>query len=90
MESFDGRGNHISTENWLNDVEELLVTTRCTNEQKVVYTTYKLIEEAKYWWQDKKVLLVTGMGSKTAITWDIFKHEFNRHLFPRVIQKVKA
>ena len=31
-ESFDGRGDHIRAENWLNDLEELLVTLGCTNE----------------------------------------------------------
>jgi hypothetical protein len=31
-ESFDGRGNHIHAENWLNDVEELLATLGCINE----------------------------------------------------------
>jgi hypothetical protein len=89
-ESFDGRGNHVSTENWLNDVEELLATTGCTNEQKIPYTTYKLIGEAKRCWQDKKVVLVVELRSETVITLDIFKHEFNRHYFPKVVQKVKA
>jgi hypothetical protein len=49
-ESFDRRGNHICAKNWLNDVEELLATLGCTNEQKVAYTTYKLTGEAKRWW----------------------------------------
>ncbi|XP_059461853.1 uncharacterized protein LOC132190835 [Corylus avellana] len=49
--SFDGRSDHINAENWLNDMEELLTTTGCTNEQKVAYTTYKLTGEAKLWWQ---------------------------------------
>jgi hypothetical protein len=31
-ESFDGRGDHIRAENWLNDVEELLATLECMNE----------------------------------------------------------
>jgi hypothetical protein len=31
-ECFDGRGDHIRAENWLNDVEELLATLGCTNE----------------------------------------------------------
>jgi hypothetical protein len=31
-ESFDGRGDYIRVENWLNDVEELLATLGCTNE----------------------------------------------------------
>jgi hypothetical protein len=47
LESFDGRGDHIRVENWLNDVEELLATLGCTNEQKVAYATYKLTGEVK-------------------------------------------
>jgi hypothetical protein len=50
LESFDRRADHISAENWLNDVEELLASLRCTNEQKVAYATYKLTREAKCLW----------------------------------------
>jgi hypothetical protein len=89
-ESFDGKGDHTSAENWLNDVEELLATLGCTNEQKVAYAAYKLTGEAKRWWQDKKVVLVADLGSETAISWEVFKHEFNRHFFPRVVQEAKA
>jgi hypothetical protein len=28
LESFDGKGDHINAKNWLNDVGELLATTR--------------------------------------------------------------
>jgi hypothetical protein len=71
-------------------VEELLATLGCTNEQKVAYAAYKLTGEAKRWWQDKKVVLVADLGSKTVISWEVFKHEFNRHFFPRVVQEAKA
>ena len=89
-ESFDGRGNHNSNENWLNDVEEVLATTGCTNEQKVAYNAYKLTKEAKRWWQDKKAVLAADLGLETTITWYIFNHEFNQHFFPQVVQKAKA
>jgi hypothetical protein len=67
LESFDGRGKHIRAENWLNDVEELLAILGCTNEQKVAYIAHKLTGKAKRWWQDKKVVLVADLGSKTTI-----------------------
>jgi hypothetical protein len=35
-----GKGDHISVENWLNDVKELLATLGCMNEQKVAYAAY--------------------------------------------------
>ena len=57
LESFDGNGDHIRTKNWLNDVEELLATLGCMNQQKVAYATYKLTREAERWWQDNKVVL---------------------------------
>jgi hypothetical protein len=89
--SFDWKGDHTSAKNWLNDVEELLATLRCTNEQKVAYAAYKLTGKAKHWWQDKKkVVFVADLGSETTISWEVFKHEFNQHFFPRVMQEVKA
>ena len=39
LASFDGRGDYINVENWLNNVKELLATTGCTNEQKLLATT---------------------------------------------------
>ena len=56
----------------------------------MAYATHKLIGEAKRWWQDKKVVLVADLGSEIAISWEVFKHEFNRHFFPKVIQEAKA
>jgi hypothetical protein len=67
-ESFDERGDNIHAENWLNDMEELLATVGCTNEQKVAYAAYKLTGEVKRWWQDKKVVLVAYLGSEIAIS----------------------
>jgi hypothetical protein len=56
----------------------------------VAYAAYKLMGEAEHWWQDKKVVLVANLGSKIAISWEVFKNEFNWHFFPRVLQRVKA
>jgi hypothetical protein len=35
-------------------------------------------------------VLVADLGSEIAISWEVFKHEFNRHFFPRVVQEAKA
>jgi hypothetical protein len=45
---------YILAENLLNDVKDLLATLGYLNEQKVAYTAFKLIGEAKSWWQDMK------------------------------------
>ena len=90
LDSFDEIGDHISVENQLNDMEELLTTTKCTEEQKAVHTTYKLTGEAKHCWQDKKVVLIAELGLEITITQNIFKHEFNQLFFPKVVQEAKA
>jgi hypothetical protein len=56
----------------------------------VAYAAYKLTGEAKRWWQDKKVVLVADLGLDTAISWEVFKHEFNQYFFPWVVQEAKA
>jgi hypothetical protein len=57
LESFDGRGDHIRAENWLNDVEELLATLGCTNEQRLAYATYKLTEKLSVGGRIRKLCL---------------------------------
>jgi hypothetical protein len=36
------------------------------------------------------VVLVADLGLENAISWEVFKHEFNRHFFPRIVQEAKA
>jgi hypothetical protein len=33
---------------------------------------------------------VTNLGSETAISLDVFKHKFNWHFFPQVVQEAKT
>ncbi len=58
-------------------------------EQKVMYTTYKLSDEAKQWWQAQADLLVMELGSEGAITWQWFK-KYNDHFLPKVVKDAKA
>jgi hypothetical protein len=81
---------HVTAENWLNDMEEFLEATRCTDSENVPYTTFKLFGEAKRQWQAKKALLILELGSEQAITWEMFKDEFNKHFFHILVQEVKA
>ncbi|GLT53613.1 hypothetical protein SLA2020_268730 [Shorea laevis] len=89
FDGFDGTGDHISAENWLNNMEELLEATGCNASQKVPYTPYKLFGEAKRWWQVKKVLFILELGLEQDITWEMFKDAFNKHFFPKVVQEAK-
>jgi hypothetical protein len=57
LESFNGRDDHIRAENWLNDVEKLLATLGCTNEQSLAYATYKLTKKLRAGGRIRKLCL---------------------------------
>ncbi|XP_057972780.1 uncharacterized protein LOC131160924 [Malania oleifera] len=40
--TFTGSTNLILVENWIREIEKILVVLRCTDEQKVLYATFKL------------------------------------------------
>jgi hypothetical protein len=58
----------MECENWLIDVEEILRLTGCTEEQKVQCTVYRLLGEARHWWNAKKLLLIQELGSEETIS----------------------
>lgn len=89
-DSFYRKGDHISAENWLNDMEELLNLIGCTEGQKVMYIAYKLLGEAKRWWEVERNLLVMELGAESAITWTRFKKEFDNQNFPQIVREAKA
>jgi hypothetical protein len=71
-------------------MEELLNLTSCIEGQKVMYTAYKLLGEAKRWWGAQRNLLVMELGDVSPITWTRFKKEFDNRYFPRIVREAKA
>ncbi|XP_041026984.1 uncharacterized protein LOC121267189 [Juglans microcarpa x Juglans regia] len=48
--TFDGRGDATLAEDWIQDIQEILHVINCTDEQKVLYSAFKLTGEAKRWY----------------------------------------
>ena len=61
--SFDGKPNPMEAENWFLQMEKFLEALDCTDSQKLRFTTFKLIGEAKRWWRSMKAIL-EGMDTK--------------------------
>ncbi|XP_057972683.1 uncharacterized protein LOC131160793 [Malania oleifera] len=53
---FLGRVDPTIAENWVHEMEKIHTVLRCTNEQKVLYATFKLIGEAERWWSTVRLL----------------------------------
>ncbi|XP_057975942.1 uncharacterized protein LOC131163363 [Malania oleifera] len=87
--SFSRGPNPIVAENWVQDVEEILVVLVCTNEQKVVFATCKLIGEAKHWWRSAR-MIEEQRPNPVPVSWSRFKELFFEQYFPAIIQNTKA
>ncbi|XP_057975277.1 uncharacterized protein LOC131162687 [Malania oleifera] len=48
--AFLGGVDLAATENWMQETEKVLVMLQCTEEQMVLFATYKLTRQAERWW----------------------------------------
>ncbi|XP_057950936.1 uncharacterized protein LOC131145763 [Malania oleifera] len=62
----------VLAENWVQEIEEIMIVLDCMDEQKVRYATFKMTREAKRWWLSGK-LLEDQRVVKIAFTWERFK-----------------
>ncbi|XP_057965482.1 uncharacterized protein LOC131156049 [Malania oleifera] len=87
--TFPGSTNLILIENWIQEIKKIFVVLRCTNEQKVLYATFKQTREAERWWEAVKLLEEQRLVS-VAMMLSYFREVFFYQYFPASIRKVKA
>ncbi|XP_057951074.1 uncharacterized protein LOC131145915 [Malania oleifera] len=54
--AFTGGPDPMVAENWVQEIEEIMVVLDCTDKQKVRYAAFKMTGEAKRWWLSAKLL----------------------------------
>jgi len=56
---------------WLREIEKIFRVTECQDQQKVLFVTHMLADEAEYWWENTRPHL-EGVGG-VAIRWGTFR-----------------
>ncbi|XP_057975968.1 uncharacterized protein LOC131163390 [Malania oleifera] len=79
----------VVIENWMQEIEKVLAVLHCTNEQRVLYATYKLIGKAERWWTTTK-LLKEQRPIPVAMTWSRFREVFFDRYFFATVRKAKV
>ncbi|KAK3199309.1 hypothetical protein Dsin_022724 [Dipteronia sinensis] len=79
---FKGKVDPIAAEVWLREIEKVCTTIVCFDEQKVVFASFMLEDEADHWWDATSRILKTIMLRNDHITWEMFKNAFNQKYFP--------
>ncbi|XP_041016169.1 uncharacterized protein LOC121258691 [Juglans microcarpa x Juglans regia] len=86
--TFDGQGDATLAEDWIQDIEEILHVINCTDEQKVLYSAFKLTGEAKRWWIYERT--IREVEGTEIVRWLYFKQIFLERFFPTSVQDDKA
>ncbi|XP_059645117.1 uncharacterized protein LOC132286748 [Cornus florida] len=85
---FSGTTKLEEAEGWVRRIESIFVVMGATEDQKVNLATFMLKNEASYWWDTTKHLLLTP-GEKKAIFWNPFVKSFYEKYFPLIHRKEK-
>ncbi|XP_057982355.1 uncharacterized protein LOC131167573 [Malania oleifera] len=86
--AFPGSADPIMVENWMQEIEKILELLHCSDEQKVLYVTFKLMGEVEQWWSIVK-LLEKQRPVPVTLTWGRFKEIFFDHYFPSSVRDAK-
>ncbi|KAL4584940.1 hypothetical protein LXL04_009553 [Taraxacum kok-saghyz] len=82
---FDGKPDPIKSTRWITEIEGTFDTSKCADEDRVVYAVMMLKNEAIYWWGMVKE--VSGRDVAKRMTWDEFIKIFKENLCPRTAVK---
>ncbi|XP_057974794.1 uncharacterized protein LOC131162364 [Malania oleifera] len=86
---FSGAADPTVAENWIQEIDKVLMVLHCTDEQKVLYATCNLIGEAKRWWTTTR-LLEEHKSIPVPLTWSRLRKIFFDRYFPTTIRVAKV
>ena len=74
---YDGSGDPEAAWLWLDRVNKVYIVMGCTDEQRVLFSSFLMEDRAKDWWDAVEMRYPDG------ITWDQFQQEFTDKFFPQ-------
>ncbi|XP_057418898.1 uncharacterized protein LOC130713116 [Lotus japonicus] len=83
--NFKGEYNPDGAYKWMTQVEKILNSMNCTDNQKVNYASYLLEGEAETWWTQAKPRMIQA----NLMTWIEFKRVFLEKYFPEDVKARK-
>ena len=76
---FTGKASLDEADAWVCKCEKIFRVMNCENEQKLLFATYLLNEDAEYWWTGMQQQMET---QEEPATWANFKTHFLEKYFP--------
>ena len=77
VKPYDGSGDPEATWLWLDKVNKVYGVMACTDEHRVLFSSFLMEDRAKDWWD------AVDRRYPNGITWDQFQQEFTDRFFPQ-------
>ena len=74
---YDGSGNLETAWSWLDRENKIYRVMGCTDDQRVLFSSFLVKDKAKDWWD------VVDRRYPDGISWDQFQQEFTNIFFPQ-------
>ncbi|XP_057953937.1 uncharacterized protein LOC131148227 [Malania oleifera] len=87
--SFSRGADPLVAENWVQDIKDIMVILPCTDEQKVLFATFKLTGEAKRWWRSTRLLEEQRPDPVMVMSYH-FREIFYKRYFLVTVMSAKA
>ncbi|XP_072989512.1 uncharacterized protein [Typha latifolia] len=79
--TYSGGVDPLEASGWLSDVEKMLDSLGCNDQQKVAFAAFMLRGEAEQWWKATERLIKSRIGD-AVITCELFLDAFDEKHFP--------
>ena len=81
---YNGEANPMAAQYWLETMEKIFSVVTCSEEEKVIYATHMLQEEADFWWKEAKAYLT---AQEVPLTWENFSQAFLDMYVPEHVRR---
>ena len=76
----------MAAQYWLETMDKIFSVVACSEEEKVIYATHMLHEEAGFWWREAKAYLT---AKEVPLTWENFQQAFLDMYVPEHVRRQK-
>lgn len=80
---FSGTTGPTKVQSWVREIEKAFEIVKVRNDQKTIFATYMLKDEANFWWEAKK-----GHSNLPVVPWERFKEVFFEKYYPKYMSNM--
>ena len=83
--TFSHTPDPLQADDWIKTIEKMLEIAQCTNRERVLYASGRMVGTAAAWWD----VYTAAHNVPNTITWQEFRAKFREDHIPKGLMKLK-